>query len=225
MDELSLLPIIRKIVEDVYVINVWGAADTVSLNKDRSLVNDSTFSTEVEFVYTDGTKDAFTSNFGAATNQWQFLSDVIVVNKAYSSIKVSCIYGNNENKAYFEGIALYKEEFGQSYTYDEDGNVTKSVDVAARNSQFEYTNNDMTKLTDAKGNKFNYTYDSKHNVTAAVSAANIKYTFAYDSYGNATENKVVDPNNTGNHIKTTATYQDSGNRIHHKRRQCHQLQL
>ena len=35
-------------------------------------------------------------------------------------------------------------------------------------------------------------------MTGAVSAANVKYTFAYDSYGNPTETKVVNPNDTSN---------------------------
>ena len=147
---------------DVYVVSAWGAADTVSLSKERIIGDKSAFGTEVEFVNTDGTKDTFISNFGAATDQWQFLSDVVIAKKPYSAIRVSCIYSNNENTAYFDGISFHKEEFGQSYTYDEDGNVTKSSDAAAKSSSFDYTNNDMTRLTDAKGNKFNYTYDSRH---------------------------------------------------------------
>ena len=102
---------------DVYVVNAWGASDSVALKDGRS------FGTEVEFIYTDGTKDNFVSNFGAATPDWQYLSDVVIAKKAYSSINVSYIYGKNENIAYFDGLAFYKEEFGASYTYDDKGNV------------------------------------------------------------------------------------------------------
>lgn len=69
----------------------------------------------------------------------------------------------------------------------------------------------MSKLVDAKGSKFNYTYDNRHNVVSAVSAENMKYTFAYDSNGNAIESKIVDPNNSNVYIKSTASYTPDGN--------------
>ena len=66
-------------------------------------------------------------------------------------------------------------------------------------------------MTDPKGNSFTYSYDSSHNVTGAVSAANVTYTFAYDSYGNPTETKVVNPNDTSQYIRSTAGYTSNGN--------------
>lgn len=193
---------------DVYVVNAWGAADSVALKDDRS------FGTEVEFIYTDGTKDAFVSNFGAATPDWQYLSDVVIAKKAYSSINVSYIYGKNENIAYFDGLAFYKEEFGASYTYDDKGNVLSTQDAAKKSNNFEYdANNNLTKIIDAKGHNFKYTYDSRHNITAAVTAANCKFTFTYDSYGNPTEGKVVNATNENDYIRTTAAYTNTGNNI------------
>ena len=193
---------------DVYVVNAWGASDSVALKDDRS------FGTEVEFIYTDGTKDNFVSNFGAATPDWQYLSDVVIAKKAYSSINVSYIYGKNENIAYFDGLAFYKEEFGASYTYDDKGNVLNTQDAAKKNNSFEYdANNNLTKIIDAKGHNFKYTYDSRHNITAAVTAANCKFTFTYDSYGNPTEGKVVNAANENEYIRTTAAYTNTGNNI------------
>ena len=121
-------------------------------------------------------------------SDWQYLSDVVVAKKAYSAIQVSLIYGYNANAAYFDGLSFFKEQFGQSFTYDEKGNVLSSQDAAKQAESYEYdSNNNMTKLVDAKGRNFKYTYDSRHNVTSSVSAANCKCTFSYDTYGNPTE--------------------------------------
>ena len=38
-------------------------------------------------------------------------------------------YGNNANTVWFDGIQLFKEQFGASYTYDEDGNVVSVTDL------------------------------------------------------------------------------------------------
>ena len=45
---------------------------------------------------------------------------------------------------------------------------------------------------DPKGNAFKYDYDAKHRVTGAASAAGMKYTFAYDNYGNPVTARTVD---------------------------------
>ena len=53
---------------------------------------------------------------------WQYAALPIVTEKAYSSITVTLDYSNNVNTAYFDGIQLFKEAFGSSYTYDDKGN-------------------------------------------------------------------------------------------------------
>ena len=91
--------------------------------------------------------------------------------QAYESIKISYTYCHNENLAWFDGLSLYREEYGQSYTYDEDNNLISVTDAQKQATKFEYnSNNDMTGIVDAKGNKFTYEYDSRHNVTKGTSA-------------------------------------------------------
>ena len=51
----------------------------------------------------------------------------------------------------------------------------------------------IKKMIDPKGNNFTYTYDAKHNVLTAKSAANLKHVFTYDAYGNPLTSKAVDP--------------------------------
>lgn len=75
-------------------------------------------------------------------------------------------YNYNCNEAWFDGMQLFKEEFNQSFVYDANGNVTSVQGLANQDNAFEYNgSNDLIKATDAKGNKFNYTYDVKHKLT------------------------------------------------------------
>ena len=52
---------------------------------------------------------------------WQYVADRIVAKKAYNSITISLLYSYNVNEVYFDGIQLFKEEFGHSYVYDSSG--------------------------------------------------------------------------------------------------------
>jgi YD repeat-containing protein len=105
----------------------------------------------------------------------------------------------------FDGIQLYKEEFGDSYTYDSKGNVVSIANLAKQNSSFAYNgSNDLVKSVDPKGSEFNYVYDDKHNISKATSAENVVYSFEYDPYGNPKTSEVGD--STNGIIKYTATY-------------------
>ena len=96
----------------------------------------------------------------------------------------------------FDGLSLFREEFGQSYTYDADNNVTSVVDAKKQASRFEYNStNDMTGIMDAKGNRFTYVYDSRHNVTKGTSAQGVVYKMEYDSAGNVIKSGCAEPDN------------------------------
>ena len=74
--------------------------------------------------------------------------------------------------AFFDGLSLFREEFGRIYGYDANNNLLSAVDdqnhVAtvkdAGGNTVRYTwdlpKDLMTALTDAKGNVTSYAYDS-----------------------------------------------------------------
>ena len=50
-------------------------------------------------------------------------------------------------------LSLFRESFGQTYTYDKDNNVIAVTDLQNQKQKFEYNDNlDMTGVTDAKEN-------------------------------------------------------------------------
>lgn len=176
---------------DTFMVNAWGRGTSLpETDNDKN----RRFGVEVIFVASDSTTDVHYTNFSPDILDWQFLSDVYVAKKDYTSVKVSYTYCRNANLAYVDGLSLYREEFGQTYTYDDDNNLISAVDSQKNATKFEYNaGSDLTGITDPKGSKFTYEYDAKHNVTKGKSSAGVINRLEYDAKGNITRSGVVQP--------------------------------
>ncbi|WP_341442921.1 carbohydrate binding domain-containing protein, partial [Oxobacter pfennigii] len=192
--------------DDVIVVSGWAKAQSVPLSSNRN------FAIYLGVTGLDGTTIMDeTLQFNPDTTDWQYMSNAIKTSSDYKSITMYLMYYNNENEVYFDGIQMYKEEFGESYDFDENGNLKSIKDLAEQTSKFEYnTNNDLIRAVDPKGGNFTYEYDQKRNISKAASAENVVYTFTYDSYGNPLTAKVG-----GDllFIKSTSAYTPNGNYI------------
>ena len=185
------------------MVSGWAKADSVPITSGRY------FALYVGIQGLDGSYQYVVVPFNEASSDWQYISSIVKTDRAYKSINVYGLYYNNANSACFDGFRLYKEEFGDSYTYDSKGNLASAKDVAKQNSSFAYnTTNDLITSTDPKGSQFKYEYDTKHNVAKATSAENVVYSFTYDSSGNPLTSKVGDG---VTFINSSATYTTSGN--------------
>ena len=187
---------------DCYMASAWGRGQSVprtvpDTDKDRK---DRHFGLCINFY--DGEAAAAGKNgnsyqyleFGADTDSWQYLNGAAVAKQKYTKIQVMYLYNRNANRAYFTGLSFFKERYGNTFVYDDEGNIVRATDKAKKTSSFEYdSSNNMKKLIDAKGNAFKYDYDSRHNVTKARSDANMCYTFVYDTYGNPLTARTVNP--------------------------------
>lgn len=199
------IPVSGK-ANDSYVISGWGCGNPLPKNDSRA------FGVELEFSYTDGSKEAFVENFASDSNQWQYVNKVVIAKKDYTTIKASYLLKNNANKVYFDGLSVYKDEYWPSFTYDDKGNVVSCTDARNKKTTFAYDEkNNITKITTPKGADFKYVYDSKHNITEATTATNKKYKFTYDNYGNVTSVRLVNPNNENQYIQSDMTYTSDGN--------------
>ena len=90
--------------------------------------------------------------------------------KPYSQMGIYTAYVQTLNTVYFDNVQLFKEEFGHSYDYDSNGNLTSVVDLQKNKTKYDYdSNNNLVKMTLPNGASQSYTYDSYHNVIKAVS--------------------------------------------------------
>ena len=205
---------------DSYVLSGWAYGNSAPLSGYDT--NERQFGLKVIFNNTDGSKTEAYVSFNSdipTGDHWQYAATPAVAEKAYSSITVQAVYSYNVNTVYFDGLQLFKESFGSSYTYDEDGNLTSVIDLQNSITDYEYTSNNLTKILEDNKAKMRYEYDSWHNVIKAVTQTKddsgnivdgIVYEFEYDDYGNNTLVKVVNGDNT---ISTTATYTTDFNRM------------
>lgn len=124
-------------------------------------------------------------------NTWQLVSGEAIIPIDYSKVAIAVIYDHNVNAAYMTGAFCYKEQYGQTYTYDKDGNVISAVDLAKTNSTFAYYGNQMAKMLNPSGSKYMYTYDGKKQLTYALSSDGQQYGFTYDDKGNVTKAEIT----------------------------------
>lgn len=193
---------------DVYSVSGWGKGDTVPLTSGTN----RRFGILCRFFYTDGSTKDTMINFNPDTdssNNWQFVASRVVAEKAYTSLRIFLVCDYNMNTVYFDGIQVFKEEFGQSYDYDpETGLVTSVIDLQQKETTYEYANNNLTKMVLPSGASQTYTYDNYHNVLTATSPEGVVSTFTYDDYGN---NLTVSVGSGDQKITSSATYTSNGN--------------
>lgn len=208
---------VSGVEDDVYVLAGWAQGNGVPLpsEEEKAAVIEAgdyprTFTIRGTFLYTDNTTGEFNFDFNPDQPNWQYAAGVMVAEKAFSGIKIQVLYDYNANTVYFDGIQLYKEEFGNSYKYDANGNVKSVTDIQGQITSYAYENNDLTKMTLPTGAELTYVYDTHHNVTKATTQLGITYLFEYDDYGNNTSVSIEHASGT---ITSTAEYTDDGNRL------------
>ena len=189
---------------DVYTVAGWAKGDSVPL-KDGT----RKFGITARFTYTDGTTDDQTVSFNPDAEQWQYAAQRVVAKQDYSLLQIYLVYDNNENTAYFDGIQLFREEFGHSYVYDSDGNITSVTDLQKKTTTYEYKNNNLTKMVLPSGASQTYTYDRYHNVLTATSPEGVSSSFTYDTYGNNTQVSVGGTKK----VTASAAYSADGNQL------------
>ena len=196
---------------DVYTVGGWAKGDSVPLTSGTG----RRFGLLLRFYYTDGTDSDVTASFNpdcSSQNDWQYLALRAVAKKAYTSLRIHVLYDCNANVVYYDGMQLFKEEFGHSYVYDANGNITSVTDLQKKNTTYEYANNNLTKITLPSGAKQTYTYDSYHNVSTTTSPEGMVSSFTYDTYGNNTKVTVGGSSQTQK-ISATAAYTSDGNQL------------
>ncbi|MBR4881415.1 MAG: RICIN domain-containing protein, partial [Clostridia bacterium] len=193
---------------DVFIAGAWGKANSVpvySLTKDANgeTVQYDTeyykkkgrpeFGLHVEF-YNGNTKvgDTFDFQFNSMIESWQFLSEKIIAPDNYTEVKFSFVYAYNTGSASVATPFLYKENYGQSYVYDENGNVVSSKDKAETESAFAYQDNTLTESLSPTGTRYMYANDdTTQNTKYAISNSGQKVNLGYNQSGDATSMSIT----------------------------------
>ena len=195
---------------DVYVLAGWALGQGVPLTEQST--GTRTYTLRGQFLYTDGDTGVFEFDFNSSVDGscWQYAGGAMLAEKAYDGIKIQVLFDFAANTVYFDSIQLFKESFGNSYTYDVNGNIEKVDSTLNETTLYSYDKNNLTTVTLPTGAEMTYTYDDHHNVKTATTAEGVVYTYEYDGYGNNTSVSIT----VGNvKIESKVEYEADGNRI------------
>ena len=128
---------------DVFSIGAWVSARSVPTTSGLK-PNDPKFGIALYF-YNSAGQNVGVKRIDAnpEVTSWQFVSGKAIAPEDYARVCFEVYYYNNANNVYTTGAFCYKEEFGQTYTYDNNGNIVSSVDLAKSNSTFGYQGNNL----------------------------------------------------------------------------------
>ena len=153
---------------------------------------------------------------------WQFAAIPIVMPEAYQAVQINIIYRNNLNEAQFSNLFLHKEEFGKTFAYDSNGNVTSVRNMASLQSYGAYDsfNNLLAYRQPGRPSTAQYTQAwgdtdaerKKHLLRTAQSPAGVIRAYTYDAKGNVLTGTTRNAAGTLT-IASSAAYTADGNYV------------
>lgn len=179
---------------DVFSIGSWIKADSAPINElKKDDTHSPSFSLALHFYnssnqHIKAEKIAINDDL----NTWQFVSGKVIAPADYSYCCFEIIYYSNVNTVMMTGGFCYREEFGQTYDYDENGNVASVVDISNSKSSFAFKGDQMAKMLNPSGSEYFYSYDdNNNNLNYALSSDGQEYSFEYDNKGNVTSSEII----------------------------------
>lgn len=159
---------------------------------------------------------------------WQFVTGAVAAPCAYTAVRFNVDYEKNLNYADFDGFALYKEEFGHTYGYDADGNVTSIRDLMKQSAYATYDDyNNMTGYrlpgqTERTALEYGGTAaeQKKRLLRRSTTPLGVVTAFEYDDKGNQTAAQTqytyVDEGGMTGKMRTTTSYTADKNYVSSK---------
>lgn len=204
---------------DVYVVGGWAKGFSRPIGDDKRH-----FGIRVAFKNGSGAyENGEILNWNEEWTDWQYVSGAVIAPCAYTGIRFNVDYEKNVNYADFDGMTLYKEEFGNTFTYDDDGNVTAVKDLVGQKAKAQYDdyNNlisyvqpgrpDTVKTTISYGSS---DAEKKKRLPLSVdSPTGIRTANTYDANGNLVRSYVIDSMDGTCMMDSHQSYTADGNHV------------
>lgn len=177
---------------DVYVAGGWAKGFSRPIGDDKRH-----FGIRVAFKNGSGAyENGEILNWNEEWTDWQYVSGAVIAPCAYTGIRFNVDYKKNVNYADFDGMTLYKEEFGNTFTYDDDGNVTAVKDLVGQKAKAQY---------DAYNNLISYVQPGRPDT--------VKTTISYGSSDAEKKKRLPIRVDSPTGIRTANTYDANGNLV------------
>lgn len=199
---------------DVFIIGGWVKATSVA-----SAGSTEHFRACIETRFAGSSGGSYSDweyhEFPTQRVGWTFCQWAVVAPKDYYEIRIGIQYAHNFGTAMFSNIFVYREEYGKSFAYDENKNVTSVATLSTQQSAIEYDSEDNVTSYRRPGAastvKYTMNYGSssserkKHLLRSATTPMGVKQSYEYDSHGNCTMAK-NQKTTSGIHIQADTVY-------------------
>ena len=186
--------------DDVFVLGGWANAHSIP----RATSVERGFGISVRFFNKNDWSAPVFYAFNSEWVGWQFASWALIAPSAYTKIELSLAYNHNCDYARFTNIFLHREQFGRSFAYDANKNITSTGTLSGQKSNITYDNADNISKYVQPGRKnetanqhvFYYGSDTaaqkKHQLLRSRTPMGQTDRYSYDDYGNQTSARRVD---------------------------------
>ena len=187
----------KGVAGDSLVFGAWALGHSVPTNVTKEgLSSNSTFRVRIELtgpngnaVFNNGENIA---DFNCALDERQFATGTLIAPIDFTNVTFYLDYDYNANYAMFQIPFVYKENYGQSYTYDSNGNVVSSKDLAETEATFAYQENNLSQMINPTGSRYSYAYNEDTNLLKYANSSNGQlFEFVYDQYGNVLSSTIT----------------------------------
>lgn len=206
---------------DVFVIGGWVNAPSVYSGNDDDHFKACIIS---QFKKTDGSATKMQYNeYDVQRVGWKFAQWAIVAPSDYIAFRVCVQYARNTGIAMFSNVFIHREEFGQSFAYDDNKNVVSVANQSTQKSGMEYDDADNLKSYRQPGaaDSVKYTMDygstaakrKLHLLRSSTTPCGVCQTYEYgdaNQYYNLLSETRQKSGDTA-FIKSTTTYTSNGN--------------
>ena len=191
----------------VFSFGAWAQANSVPLIIDKSASGSQWAVFRLQITLIQGNrKQTETLEFNPYVSGLQFVCGSVAANFNFSQVKITFDYSYNANTAQFSGAYCLAEEFGESYSYDVNGNLVSSADAAKVDNSYVYAANNLTSAQSDTRSGSLATYDEDtNNLNYVFNTENQLYTYDYDSNGNLIS-AMVDTAGFTTALQTNHTY-------------------
>lgn len=118
---------------DVFVAGGWSSACSVPRSG-----HPERYRMAVQFYSGSAWVDGGSVEWSEEWSGWHMAAAPVAAPCAFSGVRVALDYQNNYNAAFFDGLFLYREEFGHSFSYDGNGNLLSRKDLTAQRDAATY---------------------------------------------------------------------------------------
>ena len=198
-----------------FLLSGWGKATSVAGTSSTFLDGNKFFGLGVRMDFTDGTREYMAVPFAPEELDWQFASGIVMASSANRSKTIKCLYiycayDYNLQTAWFDNVSLRREAVN-TYSYDSNGNLATAKEKSETQTNYTYTNNDVTSAT-VGDRTYNYTYTNHALASATLDGVTTTYLRnSAKGTGVVTGQQIRASDGTGVYLETSATYDTNEN--------------